>query len=92
MGESDRTRLIAMDEYIIWRPENGQTKEDGRKIKALCVEYAVQDWAQREDCEGADYLIVSGQDARVMVCNGHEEREYIVSGESVPQYRARIAT
>ena len=82
-----------MTRYVVWRPDYDQTIEDGRVVEALCPEYAVQQWAQRDDCESADYLIVRGNDAEVMVSelgSSLPPLRYSVSGESVPSYRARM--
>ena len=80
--------------YVVWRPDYMQTKEDGRFIDATCPEHACREWAQREDAESADYLIVSGSDADLMVAelgSSLSPLRYIVSGESAPSYRARMA-
>ena len=83
-----------MTRYVVWRPDYGQTREDGREFEASCPQYAVQEWAQREDCDGADYLIVSGRDTpEVLVaeaCSSLPPLRYSVSGESVPSYRATM--
>lgn len=80
-----------MTKYIVWRPDYGQTMEDGREIEALCADYAAQDWAQRDDCESADYLIVGGNPAELMaleVGSTMPPLRFSVSGESVAVYRA----
>lgn len=81
-----------MTEYVVWNPSNGQTQEDGRHIDAHCARSAVEQWAQHDDAESADYTIVAGSPAEVMVsdCDGGEPERYSVSGESVPEYRARL--
>ena len=79
------------DEYVVWRPENGQTKEDGKWFPALSPRMAVEKWASWYDAWGADYMIVGGSDATVMVADKTgREFSYIVSGESVPSYRAQL--
>lgn len=75
--------------YVVWNPEHGD-REDGREIESHSAEAAVRAWAERDDAESADYLIVRGNDATVQVWDGERERTYIVSGESVPEYRARL--
>ena len=82
-----------MTKYLVWRPEYGQEPEDGRVFDAHDANAAACAWALREDAYSADYLIVSGTDATVMVRavnKPDEQYEMIVSGESVPSYRARI--
>lgn len=80
--------------FIVWHPENGQTREDGRKVPAFSAESAAVKWAERDDADSADYLIVRGNDATVMVAedrDGSEPERFVVSGESCPVYRARKA-
>ena len=78
-------------EYIVWRPDYGQTQEDGRHIDATDSERACHLWAQREDSESADYSIVSGTPAEVLVMlaeEGAPVEAFTVYGESMPHYRA----
>jgi hypothetical protein len=82
-----------MTEYVVWRPDYGQTKEDGRHIDALSPRSACEKWAERDDAESADYWIVRGNEVTVKVArpdDGAEEVAYIINGESVPLYRARL--
>ena len=83
-----------MTKFLIWRPESGQDSEDGTVVEAYDANAAACKWAERYDSDGADYLIVRGVDATVMVRAVNkpaEQYEMIVSGESVPSYRARVA-
>ena len=83
-----------MTRYVVWRPENGQVPADGTVFDAYDANTAACKWAERYDADGADYLIVRGVEAIVIVraVNKHAEHyEMIVSGESVPRYRARVA-
>jgi hypothetical protein len=80
--------------YLVWCPSRGATKEDGRRIVAYCPGYAVERWAEWDDASSADYTIVSGTPVEVLVAEevpGAQEQRFIVSGESVPQYRASEA-
>ena len=82
-----------MSRYVVWRPDYDQTREDGREIEALCPQYAAQEWAQRDDYESADYLIVRGNSAEVLVAelgSSLPPFRYSVSGESVPSYRVTM--
>lgn len=81
-----------MGRFVIWNPENGQAEEDGTKISALSSEAAVREWAEWDDARSADYLIVGGQPATVKLrdLNSNTVTDWIVSGESVPHYRARL--
>jgi hypothetical protein len=80
--------------WCVWRPDHGQSKEDGRTVVAHSAEDAAIKWAGQADAESADYLIVRGNDAHVLVARGYEgapEFRITVSGESCPVYRARLA-
>lgn len=64
-------------------------------IAATCAEAAAVKWAERDDADSADYLIVRGNDATVLVAedrDGAPEQRFTVSGESCPVYRARQAS
>lgn len=83
-----------MTKYLVWRPENGQEPEDGTVLDSHDANSAVCKWAERYDADGADYLIVRGVEATVIVRAVNKpakQYEMIVSGESVPSYRARVA-
>lgn len=78
--------------YLVWCPSRGATKEDGRRILAYCPGYAVERWAEWDDASSADYPIVGGTPLEVLVAEeamGAVEQRFVVSGESVPQYRAK---
>jgi len=79
--------------YLVWRPEYSQEPEDGVVIDAYDANAAACKWAERDDQRSADYMIVGGTDATVMVRavnNPAQQFEMIVSGESMPHYRARV--
>jgi hypothetical protein len=81
--------------WIVWCPERGQDREDGRSVDAHSAAAAAERWAEQDDARSADYMIVRGNDATVLVaadCEGSTEHKFIVSGESRPEYRARMAT
>jgi hypothetical protein len=81
-----------MTKYLVWRPEYEQAPEDGIVVDASDANAAACKWAEGYDSDGAD-LIVRGSDATVCVraVNKPDKTwEMIVSGESVPSYRARI--
>ena len=80
--------------WRVWCPDRGQDKEDGMRIVATYAEAAAVKWAERDDAESADYMIVRGNDATVLVAedrDGAPEQSFTVSGESCPVYRARQA-
>lgn len=76
--------------YKVWSPDHGSVEDDATEIEAADAEDAAKEWAERDDCNSADYLIVRGNDALVHVRapDGSLHR-FMVSGESVPVYRAR---
>lgn len=80
--------------YRVWCPDRGSTKEDGMRVAAFSPESAALKWAERDDADSADYLIVRGNDATVLVAEDREdapEHRFVVSGESRPVYSARAA-
>ena len=79
-------------EYVVWCPDRGAVKEEGRHIDAFDHESAATRWAEWDDASSADYLIVGGSPAVVLVAEvdeGAPEHEFTVSGESCPVYRAQ---
>lgn len=78
--------------WHVWCPERGQEKGDNRMVVSHSAEAAARAWAERDDAESADYSIVGGNEATVMVAedrDGAPEQCFVVSGESCPVYRAR---
>ena len=79
-------------EYVVWCPDRGATKEDGRHIDAFDAESAATRWAEWDDSSSADYTIVSGTPAEVLVAevdDGAPEHRFTVTGETCAIYRAR---
>jgi hypothetical protein len=77
--------------YRVWCPDRGATKEDGRRIVAYNAERAATAWAEWDDASSADYTIVGGTPADVVVAEEHDgapEHRFTVFGESRPTYRA----
>jgi hypothetical protein len=82
-----------MTRYVVWRPDYEQTREDGKVIEAHSPSAACEKWAEREDADSADYLIVRGNSAELMVAelgSSLPPFRYSVSGETVPSYRATM--
>jgi hypothetical protein len=79
-----------MAKFTVWRPENDETFEDGRQFDAVDSAHAAEEWADCEDCWGADYLIVGGRDTPIVHVRDEQgnETRYEVHGESVPSYTA----
>ena len=81
-----------MGHYIVWCPELRQEQHDGVKVTADDPCTAAQDWAGWQDCYSAEYSVAGGKDRTVTVLDidSGERRDWIVSRESVPIYRARL--
>jgi hypothetical protein len=78
--------------YTVWCPDLGSTQDDGRQLTALSPENAAKDWAQREDCDSADYWIVKGDGATVCVADETGAvHTFRVTGEPCIDYYARPA-
>ena len=79
-----------MNAYQVWCPDLGSTRDDAHTIKAFSPDRAAEEWAQREDSHSADYWIVRGTDAHVVVQDEYgRTHEFTVSGESCAVYTAR---
>jgi len=78
--------------WLVWCPEDGETIDDSRKVRATDAGEAVEKWAELDDEESAAYRIVGGQEARVCVVPADDKarapQRFAVSGEAVPQYYA----
>ena len=63
------------------------------EVRAFDAEEAAERWAKDDDCHSAEYSIVSGSDAEVVVEDhaGNVTR-WKVSGEGVPTYSAEEIT
>lgn len=78
-----------MKTYAVWCPDFGSERSDARHFKAIDHEDAACQWAKREDRASAEYSIVGGASMVVMVSEGDDQaREFTVSGEAAPYYRA----
>ena len=77
--------------FKVWCPEYGGSFADAREFDAYDAEMAAEEWAEREDSDSAEYSIVGGEEKTVCVSPIESDRHetYIVSGESIPYYRAR---
>ena len=59
--------------FKVWCPEMGSTIDDARQFDAFDARCAAEAWADAEDSISADYLIVRGQDATVLVSADGEQ-------------------
>jgi len=77
--------------WNVWRPDE-QEQEDSRIFYSYNPEVAVEDWAEYDDAQGADYRIVGGSEATVHVRprgdTATEPLVFIVHGEQTATYRA----
>jgi hypothetical protein len=83
-----------MIKFKVWCLTLHQGEEDARVIEAFDAEEAAEKWAEHEDSWSADYWIVGGEEARVMVqrSDGGGAVEFVVTGESRPAYTADAVT
>lgn len=81
-----------MKKYLVWCPELGSGPEDGRDIMAIDHEHAACIWARKEDAESAEYWIVGGSGASVVVRDPDgDEVTLRVTGQPDIHYQAREA-
>lgn len=85
--------------WLVWRPEYGESEDDARLVMAPSAEAAAADFGEHDDSHSADYTIVGGTDVLMCVRRATDDgapvgelvERFMVSGETVPQYRARKA-
>jgi hypothetical protein len=77
--------------WLVWQPEGGETEDDAHKVRAHTPADAAEKWAADYD-NGGDYTIVGGSDETVCVrrADRGDVLRYVVRGESVPSYSARL--
>lgn len=89
--------------FAVWRPDEGEEEEDAVLILAVDAQDAAEHWAEYDDASSAEYAIVGGRaanvlvrragvtDARGNVClePGGEVTQFVVCGETLPSYTAR---
>lgn len=74
--------------YLVWQPDAGEF-DCARRIEAVDAEQAAETWAAIDDRDSADYTIVGGDEAIVVVQAPDGTRtRWRVTGESVPSYSA----
>jgi hypothetical protein len=54
-------------QWLVWNPDQGETREDARPIYARDAEAAVEKWAEQDDNGSAEYSIAKGHAAVVHV-------------------------
>ena len=76
--------------FLVWCPARGSDVDDARVQMAYGSEQAACLWAERDDAASADYTIVGGNPASVIVRDPDGvDHAITVSGESQPYYSAR---
>jgi hypothetical protein len=78
--------------WYVWCPEDGEERGDARKIFATDPDDAAEKWAELDDSESSEYRIVGGRDIHVCVQKDGLDvvHDFVVEGESVPQYNAKM--
>lgn len=87
--ESEVARHRCPPEWEVWCSEDGEEREDARRIRARDEEEAAEKWAQRRDSDG-DYSIVNGNYPVVCVASpdGETVQRFEIEGSMVPEYWA----
>lgn len=90
----DQYLAVKVKTFLVWCLDHESTRDDAKRIKAAHHADAASLWAEWEDAHSADYWIVGGQTATVMVAEdvaGSEAIKYTVTGQSVPVYSPKQA-
>ncbi len=83
------TAHVCPPKWLVWNADEGETLDDAKTIYAIGADEAVEEWAEDNDHNSAEYGIARGTPALVWVQteDGHR-RQYKVSGEYEPVYWA----
>lgn len=76
--------------FLVWCSET-QEEEDAQTFYASDAEDAAKEWADRDDCESAEYQIVAQKwepTVTVKDLRDGEVKRFVVTGEAVPSYHA----
>ena len=81
---------MSKESFLVWCPDYGQTESDAWRIEAGDAGDAAEEWAELDDCDSAEYSIVSGKDQTVTVksCADGSVTSWRVRGEAQPVYYA----
>lgn len=79
-----------MRTFKVWCPDRGETQDDALVLVDIAPEYAVEEWAEQDDRDSAEYSICRGNEETVCVLelDTTNIRKFLVSGEAVPSYSA----
>lgn len=80
--------------YLVWCPEYGESIRDAQVIEAYDAAMAAAEYVAMREREESDYPVAEGHsEMRVRVrAPGDSDREYVVTGEAVPHYRAELSS
>jgi hypothetical protein len=81
-----------MPKYIVWRPDHGESKAEGKIISEPSPDLAAEAFARWSDWSSADYSIAGGHPEKVCVAEEHDNspaQTFEVNGGSDIWYRAR---
>ena len=78
--------------FRVWCPEHDETFYSAREIEACDAAEAAEEYASIREREQCSYSVASGiSEMRVWVRDPNDsDREYVVTGEVVPYYRAEL--
>lgn len=79
--------------FIVWNEDS--ERGFGKRIEAYDEEEAVEKWAEWDDAQSAEYLIVRGREARVFVSLDEDNSKpvlFTVQGEPRPFYQAKAVS
>lgn len=78
--------------YAVWEPDAGETDEDATRLPADDARAAAEAWADLSDYNSAEYHIVGGRQATVMVrdLSTGTTCKWMVHGEAVRHYTATV--
>jgi hypothetical protein len=75
--------------FKVWCPDTGGTEDDARSVEAISATGAAEEWAAEDDWRSAEYAIVGGTPAVVMVrAPDGQLTEWRVEGQALPSYVA----
>jgi hypothetical protein len=81
--------------WLVWCPGRGEGRDEARLMRGVdSREWAAEDWARLSDSSSAEYKIAGGSGGAVEVLvapadGSADPVRLVVTGEAVPQYRAR---
>ena len=79
--------------FIVW--DEDSERGFGQRIEAYDEEEAAEKWAEWDDAQSAEYLIVRGREARVFVALDEDNSKpvlFTVQGEPRPFYQAKAVS